>query len=167
MIIAKELIDASINAKNAAKEAHDNAMLEAIKKKLPELKPLPGIIKDIMDTYRYVRRMDEEASKLMWTEMCRGGEQFGLDFFNALTVAGTNYCGVNPHYTVKGVNSHIFVTEIGIFCGEYDNLHTIGELTEHTKPEGYECTYKSLCLLVDSVPKYRDYLENKLNEILK
>lgn len=167
MIIAKELIDASINAKNAAKSAHDNAMMESIKNKLQELDTLPGIIKEIMDTFRYIRGIDKEVSDSLWSAMCKEEEQFGLDFFNALDVFGTRYCGVKPHYTVLGVRTHIFVTEVGIFFGDCSNLHKIDELMDYTEPEMYESTLKSLCLLVDSVPKFRDYLACKLNMLLK
>lgn len=66
MIIAKEFIDASIDAENAAKEAFNNAMLEDIYNKLPEFKHLPDIIKDIMDTFRYIEDRDKQAATQMW-----------------------------------------------------------------------------------------------------
>lgn len=167
MIIAKEFIDASIDAKNAANEAFNNAMLEAIKNQLPELKQLPDIIKEIMDTYRYVKKRDEKASTSMWTAMCCESEKFDLDFFNALRITGTTYCGVRPHFAKRGVRSNLCVTEIGIFFSGDSGLYTIDELMDCTKPDQYESTSRAISLLVDSVPKYRDRLANQLREILK
>lgn len=167
MIIAKEFIDASIDAKNAAKEAFNNAILEAIKNKMPELKQLPDIIKEIMDTYRYVKKRDEKASTSMWTAMCCESEKFDLDFFNALRITGITYCGVRPHFAKRGVRSNLCVTEIGIFFSGDSGLYTINELMDCTKPDQYESTSRAIFLLVDSVPKYRDCLADQLREILK
>lgn len=167
MIIAKEFIDASIDAKNAAKEAFNNARLEEIYNKLPELKQLPDIIKDIMDTLRYIEERDKKTAIQMWGAMCNEGRQFDLDFFNALRITGTTYCGVRPHFAKRGVRSDLCVTEIGIFFSGDSGLYTIDELMDCTEPNQYESTSKAIFLLVDSVPKYRDCLANQLKEILK
>lgn len=166
MIIAKEFIDASIDAKNAAKEAFNNAMLEDIYNKLPEFKHLPDIIKDIMDTFRYIEDRDKQAATQMWGVMYSEGRQFDLDFFSKLRIAGVTYCGVRPHCDRYDVRTCLCVTEIGIFF-DLSRTYKLDELLDCTEPYQYESTSKAISLLVDSVPKYRDCLANQLKEILK
>lgn len=166
MIIAKEFIDASIDAKNAAEAAFYNAILEDIYNKLPEFKHLSDIIKDIMYTYRYLEKRDKGAACQMWGAMCREGRQFDLDFFSNLRIAGVTYCGVRPYCNRHDVRTCLCVTEIGIFF-DLSRTYKLDELLDCTEPYQYGSTSKAISLLVDSVPKYRDCLANQLKEILK
>ena len=168
MIIAKELIDASINAKNAAKEAKDNALIEAILGKVDEMKKLPSIIKDIMETYRYVNKSGEKLGKLMWGVICGEDSPLNLDFCNAIMERDGDRCGVRPHYAAKGYFRDLYVTSNGVYFGkEWNDLYPIDELKDRLQTESYEPMFKAMCLMIEAVPAYRDKVASKLNELLQ
>lgn len=168
MIIKKELIDASINAKNAAKEAKDKALAEAVLGRVKEMKKLPLIIKDIMDTFFYVKKSDENLGHLMWRTMCSEPCGFGLDFCNAIREEAGDRCGVRPHYMRRNCFSNLYVTSNGVYFGEnYDELYPIDELKDRLRAESYEPMLEAMCLMIEAVPAYRDKVASVLNGLLE
>lgn len=168
MIIAKELIDASINAKNAAKEAKNKALLEAILGKVKEMKKLPAVIKDIMETFRYVRNADDKLGSLMWSVICKECVPLNLDFCNAIKETAGDRCGVRPHYSAKGYFPNLYVTSKGVYFGlEWNDLYPIDELKDRLSTESYESMFKAMCLMIEALPAYRDKVASKLNELLE
>jgi hypothetical protein len=168
MIIKKELIDASINAKNAAKEAKDKAIAESVLGLVEKMKELPPIIKDIMDTFFYVKKSDDSLGSLMWRAMCSEDEGFGLDFCNAIREEAGDRCGVRPHWSRKECFSDLYVTSSGVYFGErYDELYPIDELKDRLRAESYEPMLKAMCLMIEAVPAYRDKVASVLNGLLE
>lgn len=169
MIIQKELIDASINSKRAAKEAHDKAMLDSIKSKIDELKKLPQIFTDIIDTFDYVREKDRELGGKMWHVMTHEEGTLGLDLCNAVmtTVAGGGFA-IRPDYSRNDCFRNLYVLRIGVFFGpDYKDLYPIERVSDLLEPKDYNSMFRSICLLIEAVPAYRDMVANKLNEFIK
>lgn len=165
MIIAKELIDASINSKRAEQEAQEKAMREAIESKIGDVLGLTEYIKDIMDTYRYVSKQDKGLGELLWALMCREAEELGLDFCNAIMADPAGRCGVRPHYNRTDCYGRIYVTSIGVFCGENGGLIPLDKIMKSIKPES--CVLRALSLLIEAVPAYKERVSEKFSEILK
>lgn len=167
MIISKELIDASINSKNAAQAAHEKAMREAIESMVDKVNNLAPIIGDIMDTFHYLKTQDKAMSSQLWSIICSEDEPLGLDFCNAILDQPGGKCGVRPRYSRKGCFGNIYVTEIGVYCGpSYKELYPLSEL-KRLEPKDYESMLNAMCLLVEAVPAYRDIVEQKLKTILE
>ena len=168
MIIAKELIDASVNAKNAAEEARIKSLWESIEGMIDRVKGLSSVIGDIMDTFYYVQKMDDGIGTQMWSLMCREDKEFDLDFCNAIMDVKEGRCGVRPYYTRKGCFGNIYVTKIGVYFGpDHNTLYPIGELKDRLQPKDYESMLNAMCLLVESVPAYKERIAIKLSQILQ
>ena len=168
MIIAKELIDASVNAKNAAEEAKIKSLWESIEGMINRVKDLSSVIGDIMDTFYYVREQDEGIGTQMWHMLCREDTEFDLDFCNAIMDVNGGRCGVRPHYTRKDCYGNIYVTRIGIYFGpDHATLYPIDELKDKLQPKSYESMLKAMCLLIEAVPAYKKRIVSKLSQILQ
>ena len=168
MILSKEMIDASINSKNAAQAAHEKAMWEAIESMVDKVNGLAPIIGDIMDTFHYLKALDKAMSDQLWSVICSEDEPLGLDFCNAILDQPGGKCGVRPHYSRRGCFRNIYVTKIGVCFGlSYDDLHPLSEMKDILQPKDYDYMLNAMCLLVEAVPAYRDIVEQKLKTILE
>ncbi len=168
MIIAKEIIDASINVKKEAEEAKTKAMWKSIEVMTDRVERLSSDIKDIMDTYFYLRDKDEKIANKFWNLICHEDKELNLDFCNAILDIKGGRCGVRPSFTAKGCFSNIYVTKIGVFFGpSCNNLYPLESLKHKLEPKDYESMLNAMCLLVESVPAYKERLTNKLSKILQ
>lgn len=165
MIIEKALIDASVNAKNAAEEARIQALWKSIEGMIGRVKELPSIIGDIMDTFFYIREQDEGMGSQLWSLICHEDKDFDLDFCNAIMDVKGGRSGVRPYYTRKGCFSRIYVTAIGVFFGV--GLYPIDELKDRLEPKDYESMLNAMCLLVEAVPAYKERIASKLSQVLQ
>ena len=167
MIIAKELIDASINSKNAAQAAYEKALLEAILSCVGRVEALTSIILDIMDTYRYLNKQDDGMGTSLWSIMCHDDKDFDLDFCNAILDKPGGKCGVRPYYARKNCFGNIYVTQIGVFFGpDHNTLYPLSELKDRLQPKDYQSMLNAMNLLIEAVPAYKERLITKLNGLL-
>lgn len=172
MIIGKELIDAQINAKKAAKEAYDKELLKAILANVDKLKALRQDVRDIMETYFYVIKVDKAAADAMWKAMCRTiPDLLGIDLVNALTDGSweTKYA-FRPGLDKSGCNREVYVSSSEVYfspTGNWKELQPICDIKTMLDPKSYESTLNSIILLIDAIPKYKDKLTKMMPEFLK
>lgn len=168
MIIGKELIDASVKAKNAAEEARIKALWESIEGMIGRVENLSSIIGDIMDTFYYVRDLDKDMGAQMWSLLCHEDKDFDLDFCNAIMDVSGGRCGVRPYYSRMGCFGNIYVTKIGVYSGpSHNTLYSLDELEDWLQPKDYESMLNAMCFLVEAVPAYKERIVSKLNQILQ
>ena len=165
MIIAKELIDASIKSKNDAQKAREDALWSAIESKMEAVAKLPGYIKDVMDTYRYVKSEDKKLGGLLWNVICHEDKELGLGFCNAITDTPGERCGVRPYYTMK-CYYNLYVLEGKVLWGDLKNLKPLGEMKDNLSPEEYEGMLSAMTLLIETVPAYAERIGEKLKGML-
>ena len=170
MIIAKELIDASIDSKNLAQQNYEKKMLDAVKSKIPEVEKLSSDIADIIETYRYVRSKDEKIGNKMWSLICKEGDDLKIDFCNAITDSPATKLGVRPHYSAgKQYYGDLYVTCGGVLFGDLKDLKQLTEanVKDWLRPQSYATMFNSMELLIEAIPAYKERIANKLNELLK
>lgn len=168
MVLNKTIIDVALAARDASENAQKEAFLKSIEERMDDLKKLPECIHDVMDTYRYVRRNgDESLAKAVWREMCTEDGRFGLSFCNAIRTSGDIFdrCGVRPDHRSYG---NICITEASVLTREGE--FTMDEVRSYLsdKPAShYESLLKSVMLLIDAVPKYRDAVASRVESIFQ
>ena len=173
MIIPKELIDASVKSKQAAKVAKDKAMLDAIKAKVPEVQKRTEDIRELVDTFYYVRKQDEHWGGLLWHAICHEGDVFHLDFCNAILPESGESLGVRVHYIFSKTHAtNIYVTTKRVLIVNYDgrggkDYCELKDLESFIKPEEYEKVLNTLTLLIEAIPAYKDKIAKVLNDIFR
>ena len=173
MIIAKELIDASVKSKQATKVAEDKAMLDAITANVPEVQKRTEDIKELVDTFYYVRKQDEHWGKLLWNAICHEDEVFHLNFCNAILPESGESLGVRVRYDLKNIYvTNIYVTTKRVLIVNYDGRGVkdyceLKDLESFIKPEEYEKVLNTLILLIEAIPAYKDRIAKVLNDIIR
>lgn len=172
MIIGKEIIDAQVNAKNAAKEARNEELLKAILANVDKLHALRNDVRDIMETFFYIQAVDSDAAKKMWHAMCRTiPEPLGITLCNGLTEGNweTRYA-FRPDISRKDCYKEVYVAASDVYfspVGKWDVLQPICDIKSMLPPERYEATLNSIILLIHVIPAYKERLTEMIPEFIK
>lgn len=172
MIIGKEIIDVQVSAKKAAMEARDNELLKAILANVKKLKALRRDVRDIMETFFYIQKVDADAAKKMWHAMCRTiPEPLGITLCNGLTREGweTKYA-FRPDISRKDCYNEVYVATANVYfspVGKWDKLQPICDIEAMLPTERYEATLNSMILLINAIPAYKEQLTKMIPEFIK
>lgn len=172
MIIGKEIIDAQVSAKKAAKEARDKELLKAILANVDKLYALRKDVKDIMETFFYLQKTDADSSKKMWHAMCRTiPEPLGITLCNGLTRGSweTKFA-FRPDISRKDCYNEVYVATANVYfspVGKWDEIQPICDIEAMLPPERYESVLNSMILLINAIPEYKEQLTKMIPEFIK